>query len=33
MPRLTAKEWLLIGGVASCFVVWYMVGEALRAIM
>jgi hypothetical protein len=32
MPRLTAKEWVLIAGIAACSTTWYAVGQAIRAL-
>jgi len=32
MPRLTLKDWVLIAGIAACSVVWFAVGNALRAL-
>jgi len=32
MTRLTAKDWILIAGIAACSLTWYAVGQAVRAL-
>ena len=32
MLRLTAKEWVLIAGIAACSLTWFAVGQAVRAL-
>jgi hypothetical protein len=33
VPRFTLREWIFVAGVAACSVVWYAVGQAVRALL